>query len=322
MLETLPKVVFHYTSLATLLKIVKSQQIWATSIRYLNDVSERSYALSEIKKRVEQGPLLIQNLFPDQIEEIDKHRSFDELPFVASFSGLSDSLPQWRSYCPNGNGVSIGFSTESLKHASLIKENAADQQAPVNKNLDSDPLDFEIDFFSIAFQPVLYPKEGDCKAFDETVERLIAEARREEEDYDPPEYTDESGRMVTEDVSLEEFVAGALDKTASRIKNPSFEAENEFRLIVRLLGASMAIQYRSTKTTLVPYVPLSIPNPSAFAKPRETVIPSLRPFFIDSVKIGPTPNPKLTKQALQQFFWGRGYDVTVDESGVPFRDWL
>jgi hypothetical protein len=60
----------------------------------------------------------------------------------------------------------------------------------------------------------------------------------------------------------------------------------------------------------------------SFATPRETIIPSLEPFFIDSATIGPTPCPELTKQALQSLFWGRGYDVKIDDSKIPFRDWL
>jgi hypothetical protein len=36
---------------------------------------------------------------------------------VASFSQDLDSLPQWRSYCPNGNGVAVGFRVDCLKRA-------------------------------------------------------------------------------------------------------------------------------------------------------------------------------------------------------------
>jgi hypothetical protein len=42
---------------------------------------------------------------------------FETHSFVASFSQDADSLPQWRSYCPNGNGVAVGFRVECLKRA-------------------------------------------------------------------------------------------------------------------------------------------------------------------------------------------------------------
>jgi hypothetical protein len=37
---TEPEVVYHYTSMDTMTKIAKNAEIWATSINYLNDVSE------------------------------------------------------------------------------------------------------------------------------------------------------------------------------------------------------------------------------------------------------------------------------------------
>jgi hypothetical protein len=38
-----PEVVYHYTSMDTMIKIVESATIWATSISYLNDDSEREH---------------------------------------------------------------------------------------------------------------------------------------------------------------------------------------------------------------------------------------------------------------------------------------
>ena len=38
-----PPVLYHYTSAPALLGIIKSNKIWATNIRYMNDSSELSY---------------------------------------------------------------------------------------------------------------------------------------------------------------------------------------------------------------------------------------------------------------------------------------
>jgi hypothetical protein len=35
-----PEVVYHYTTMETMKKIVDSESIWATSLNYLNDASE------------------------------------------------------------------------------------------------------------------------------------------------------------------------------------------------------------------------------------------------------------------------------------------
>lgn len=50
--EIVPDFVYHYTSMETLLKIMDSKSIWATNIRYLNDVLERQHCLSAVQKRI------------------------------------------------------------------------------------------------------------------------------------------------------------------------------------------------------------------------------------------------------------------------------
>jgi hypothetical protein len=41
-----PEIVYHYTSLAAMMKILKTQKIWASDIGYLNDSSERLHLLN------------------------------------------------------------------------------------------------------------------------------------------------------------------------------------------------------------------------------------------------------------------------------------
>ena len=45
-----PDVVYHYTSAATLLKIVESESIWATNLQYLNDITESTHCISALRK--------------------------------------------------------------------------------------------------------------------------------------------------------------------------------------------------------------------------------------------------------------------------------
>ncbi len=52
-----PEIVYHYTSMEAMKKIVESATIWATSIRYLNDVSERDLFIGLIRERI-PNPLL------------------------------------------------------------------------------------------------------------------------------------------------------------------------------------------------------------------------------------------------------------------------
>jgi len=315
--DSLPSVVYHYTSMETLLKIVESKTIRATSIRYLNDISERDYAISEIGKRVTQHPKEIQTLFDCCFEKGDANGSFEDLPFVASFSGVRDSLSQWRSYCPNGNGVCIGFAVESLIHGEVDLGEERKRKDIENRWLGH---------VSTVFDPVQYLNSDSGETFDKVINELVKDALQEQKAWEESvSYeVDEEGRRSYGYIGTEQFVKSALDRVASHTKHDSFKAENEFRLVVKIWFASDRIEFRCSKSTLIPYVSVSLPIPNEFATPRKVSLYALpiKPFFIDSVTIGPTPNSKLTKQALEVFFQSRGHDVVIQESVIPYRDWL
>jgi hypothetical protein len=101
-----PNIVYHYTNSPGLLGIVQSRAIWATSIEYLNDAKEFSYArdLAEdvIRQLPEQGESEVSShLRRCLLEGIREPRA--NKVFVTSFSKFGDRLSQWRGY-----GAQIG----------------------------------------------------------------------------------------------------------------------------------------------------------------------------------------------------------------------
>jgi hypothetical protein len=90
------EVVYHYTSMDTMTKIVRG----ATSISYLNDVTEGDYFLKLVRKRIRTyratHKLEDETIFDKFLDQSDL--GFESRPFVVSFSKDADSLPQWRSY--------------------------------------------------------------------------------------------------------------------------------------------------------------------------------------------------------------------------------
>ena len=99
--------------------IVESRELWATHIQYLNDAQEFDYAADLAKQVVEERDRA-------SAEPRRAHRSrrlsdlasvrmgVPQYVCVASFSEVGDALSQWRGYCPNGAGYSIGFVTQDL----------------------------------------------------------------------------------------------------------------------------------------------------------------------------------------------------------------
>jgi hypothetical protein len=102
---------YHYTSAEGLLGIVSSKSLWASGIQYLNDTAEFKHAES-----------ISRTLLSERLgDETDPRKGLydilrgglplraNETVFVGSLSEAKDKLSQWRAYCPNGGGFSVGF---------------------------------------------------------------------------------------------------------------------------------------------------------------------------------------------------------------------
>jgi hypothetical protein len=114
-----PALLYHYTDVHGFKGIVESRELWATHIQYLNDTQEYHYA-EDLANRV------INEWYRASAEPAE-HAILSRLRFypvlsmkvrlyvcMASFSEVGDALSQWRGYCPNGAGYSLGFVTQDL----------------------------------------------------------------------------------------------------------------------------------------------------------------------------------------------------------------
>ncbi|SDE83373.1 DUF2971 domain-containing protein [Terriglobus roseus] len=298
---SLPEVVYHYTSMETLLKIVESRSIWATCIDYLNDVTEYSFYLEQVDRRlrefVKNGDS--QSAF---FESYLKGRTgmgsgiIRRRPFVASFSAEPDFLPQWRSYCPNGNGVCIGFRTNCLVRACF-----SDNEVVRELNRP---------FHDVRFKQVVYGVSDDRRLDEELREFLSAAA-----DFD---------NQIKNKLGLDVIFQSILGFRASAQKHPAFKPEAEYRIVVDGLldNSENLVRYRASRTTLVPYIKLNLPKKAIESIPLYESISELRSRdFIHRVIVGPTPNMSLSTGALRSYFSGLGMSVNVEGSKVPYRDW-
>ena len=142
-----PDILYHYTSQKGLLGILKDSKLWMTDILYLNDSSEFTYTLNLAKLELEKlkellppfktiGGVMnltsedeINNKTHDTIRVIKKFfEIFSDIKeqkrienYIFSLSRKKDDLSQWRSYCPQEGGFSIGFDYKRL--VSLLDKN-------------------------------------------------------------------------------------------------------------------------------------------------------------------------------------------------------
>lgn len=107
---------YHYTTAAGLVGIATERCIWATHIRHLNDASEYKHAITLIREALEarrgvSGEHEQSLWWADTAVEMMENANI----YVASFSERGNMLSQWRGYCPNGTGYSIGLSPDQLR---------------------------------------------------------------------------------------------------------------------------------------------------------------------------------------------------------------
>lgn len=125
-----PKTLYHYTTARGLMGILDQKKIWATHINFLNDKKEFIDALNEFKKQTENlrpkvrtptvtvpphGSMTENSptkIYDDVLEFL---QIMETVVYVTAFSEKPDQLSQWRGYCANGAGFSIGFNLAKLK---------------------------------------------------------------------------------------------------------------------------------------------------------------------------------------------------------------
>jgi len=132
-----PESLYHYTTARGLMGILDQKKIWATHISFLNDKKEFIDAMDEFKKQIQRlrpEAAIPTVVVPTHGTVTDKSRTekYDgvveflqiirEFVYVTSFSEERDQLSQWRGYCANSAGFSIGFNLAKLRQLLKSKD--------------------------------------------------------------------------------------------------------------------------------------------------------------------------------------------------------
>jgi hypothetical protein len=307
--EKMPDVVYHYTSIATMIKIVESKKMWATSISYLNDTREREGFLAkavELMPELAADPAYDASAFADYL--YNGHTPVNEvyaLPSVASFSLYSDSLPQWRSYCSQGNGVSIGFDVRCLQSARV----SGDLSISSGKNHWELPV-------PVTFREVTYVPKSDSATVKKVLRDVYEKAKNSPDILSPdPEDREPPG------VILGQVFRVKLEAEAATYKDISFKTEGEYRLIAApVYFRPTLLHFRATRSSLVPYLELAIPS-SYSGDSTAFMWPTDMWDAIRRVTIGPSADKELTARSVREFFRSKEMKVTVRTTDVSYRDW-
>lgn len=289
--DSVPSYLHHYTDLQGFVGILKGKGFWLSDAKYLNDAEE-------IVNGVNKGILVINEMlgykryshFFDVLErlKISLENQVKSLSiYVASFSLMSDSLDQWRSYGDKGNGIQITFDTS-------IKTNYPHFEIPPQYEL----------------MKVIYD-DLDKNRIIKLILRYFALYYKK--DIANPKFNKEK---VTE--SYVNSIVARLFLYFSIFKNNGYSSEREVRIVD--IGLNMSfykkVDHRISNGLIVPYVSTGQSN---LLKEGDYLEIDLLP--VKKVILGPVASKNEVKSSVERFLRDLGYsgDVEVEYSKVPFR---
>jgi len=160
--------------------------------------------------------------------------------YIASFSMDGDSLSQWRGYCPNRQGVAIGF------HPKALSSDELDLTAGGDKSVGTSLL------------KCVYTQKEKAKLLEDRLNHFLKSV------------TEHSGA----DSMDPGLFLGALTEVCSFFfKNESFFEEREWRLLVRCMNRDVPQRkFHMGRSTLVPHLQINLRKNASFDFIKEIVI--------------------------------------------------
>jgi len=233
-----PDVLYHYTTQAGLLGIIRKKEIWATHTQYLNDRREYLHAIElvqqEIKLRIEKAE---DEIIKTTLEEMREalYGIENTNVCVCSFSEVKDSLSQWRAYGEGMSGFAIGFSGGSLAEVFTQQQ-----------------------FYLV---PCLYSQIEQVSLVRALVDEVLQENLERDiggkELFVPP-----GGNLWT-----------YLDRYGPILKDATFSEEKEWRIITKPLMCTFdRFDYRQGKSMLIPYYRLPLADSQGRLQIEDVVI--------------------------------------------------
>lgn len=266
------KNLYHYTSAEGLYGIITSGKLWATNVHFLNDAKEVKHAIDILADVIDERIDTSNNKTNRFLENIKKILTnpimhlYECNVFVSALSGNGNVLSQWRGYCPNGEGYSIGFDMASLEVA------------------------LEHPFIDIA--KCIYEPRQQIETMSALLDEIIDEYL---EEYDP------NGNI---NILWDKLWRNFLDRfflLAALIKHDSFYEEEEWRIVYHdkqikdydrkdpIVFNRLRILYRPSGSLLIPYVSLPLESGGKTSVKLPEII------------IGPNAYPELARASIESF---------------------
>lgn len=195
-----PERLYQFRSLPTARKLRDNCQLWARSVRQMNDSLEIHYAWSQAIRELYDHSLSdsIGSRFYRKINPHAEHFS----AFTVCFSDPGDNPdPLWGEYAAGGDGVALGFAPDDLRELKCFYN------------------DWGVSDRYAQLVPVIYDPEIQSNV----LQAIFTEYREALDDLDK----EPSGTHLS----------GLFGGLLPAMKSPRWEDENEWRLVIPILGS-------------------------------------------------------------------------------------
>ena len=229
---------YHYTGAQALESIIQRKELWLTHASYQNDISELQYSKSvatDCLRTLSLPPLNENDITHNSVFLNEQQYVDDFKPYLLSLTTDRDCFPLWVNYGKD-DGYNIGFDTEKLyTHLRALKPK----------------LPLFTGYPGVIFSGMVLYNEAHQR---ELISFLLSKRY---------EYKRNGDDRRMKQIELKLII------TQYFIKNPVFEAEREFRIVILLLEkpkntastpeASVShIHYRNHMGAMVPYIKIPL----------------------------------------------------------------
>lgn len=248
--------IYHYTSLTSLDSILTKKIFWATESRFMNDAGETTYiedvlykvGLKLTKDGSDEKLINFVTFLYSQL----KTTNYDQKnywTYILSFSTKRDSLAMWNYYGKN-DGYCIG-----LDYKTLLKKKKENIQEKKNHAK-----------YGTAIASVIYSEKKQIEIMEREIDLLykyyLSNISTEVPSVSPTK--DSVSQLVNDDIidipqeielQFADVVINRWKKyLAGIMKHPSFEPEQEVRMMFKLNKGTEDIKYRVYRGIMAPYI--------------------------------------------------------------------
>lgn len=293
--------VYHYTNIDSLEQIITTKSLCISKSNYLNDKTELDYAFNLIyqiynnSNEYKNISLKIMNVLINMIKE-----SLEE-SYILSFSVNNDSLILWGNYS-QFEGYNIDFNIKELfdrfkDEKVYIISNEKDKNGCFKRiRIEREDTDENI---SMVSGKVIYDLETQIEIIKN---QLISLDDLNKNFY---KFIDMSEEYKNTFSDIKNKICKMLAMYVQLFKNPSFQQEEEYRILFTLNKKMDIVKYRKCSGIFIPYIKIAFEDYNDKYK---------KGLPIEGINIGPKNNMDIAINGLKAFLESEGYKTTLDDN--------